>query len=72
MLRLPLLIRILPVGNVEEEMKVGRGVLEVTQVVISRRPQEICHRSFRQQQFGPGIQRTDDEWVVLAVIGGKR
>src|SRR6202050_378161 len=68
MLRLPLLIRILPISVVKEEAIVGSRFLEVPQVIIGRSPHEICHRSLRQQ-FGSNIQRVNQDWIIFIVVG---
>src|SRR5258706_11856431 len=67
---MPLLIRILPLGNIEEEVKIAGGILVVALVIVGRSAQEICHRSF-QQQLGPRIQRTNHNGIVLVLIGGE-
>ena len=70
MFRLPLLIRILPIGSVEEEVKVCGGVLKVAQVIVSRRSHEICDRSVRQQ-LCPRIQRPNHHRILLVLAGRK-
>src|SRR5271156_3985615 len=68
--RLPFLIRILPVGAVEEEAIAGGGLLEVVQMIVSRSPHEVCDSDLRQQ-LGAGVERADHELVILVLAGGE-
>src|ERR1022692_3554877 len=71
MFRPPLIIRILPIGSLEEEPIVCGGVLEVAQMIVGRRPQEISY-GILWQQLHPGIQRPNHERVILILAGGER
>src|SRR5580700_10478877 len=68
--RLPLLIRILPVGRVKEEVIIFRRLLQVVQVIVGGRPQKIGDGNFRQQ-FDARIERSDHQRIILVLARRK-
>src|SRR5258708_32409306 len=70
MLRLPLLIRILPASGIEEEVIVGRGVLEIPQVIVGRGLHKICSGDIRQKLI-PRIESVNHEGEILVLPGGE-
>src|SRR5271157_2570849 len=70
MFRLPLLIRILPVGRVEEEVIIRRSLLHILEMIVGRSPEEIRDGSLGQE-FGSRVERLDRQDVVMVLAGGE-
>src|SRR5712675_1117330 len=70
MLRLPFLIRILPMGRVEEEVIVSGSLLVVAKVVQGGSAQKIGERYLRQK-FRARIQSLDSQCIISVLARGK-
>ena len=68
---LPLLIRILPLGRIEEEVIVHRSLFEVVQMVVGGGAQEDTDRG-RGQEFVANVEGPDGQRIVLVLVGGNR
>ena len=66
---LPLLIRILSLGPIEEEVIVHGSLFEVAEVVIGGGAQEITNGGWGQKLVA-NVQSLDCQWVVLILVGG--
>src|SRR6476620_763916 len=71
MLRLPLLIRILPVRPFEEEVIVGHRLFDIPQMIVRRRPEEIGDGDFREK-FRSCVQSFEGQGVVFVLAGSER
>ena len=70
MLRLPLLIRILPVGPFEKEMIICRRFFNILQMIVGRGSQEISDRDFLKE-FRACVERFDRQSVIFVFVGRK-
>src|SRR5664279_4118682 len=68
---LPLLIKILPVRNIQKVMIIDRGLFVVPQVIISGGPKKETDRRHLRIEHGSPVERSDCELVVLVLAGRK-
>src|SRR3982074_180364 len=68
---LPLLIRILPIGGLEEEVIVNRSLFVVAEVVISRGAEKKADHRHLRIELGARVESFDSEFVVFILTGGK-